>query len=214
MKIMEYNSQREKLTIPEYGRHIQKMVQTVLAEKDKEARNKQAKAIIDVMGQLNPHLRDVADFKHKLWDHLCVISDFKLDVDSPFPNPTKESLAVKPEKLAYPAKNIKYRHYGRTNQIMIEKAIEFPEGPEKEALIMTIANHLKKSYVTWNKDTVDDDTIIEDLLKLSDGKLKLDPKTVLTDTTEILAANKRKKRTTRTNTNKSRNNQRRRGGRN
>ena len=211
---MEYNSQREKLTIPEYGRHIQKMVQTVLAEKDKEARNKQAKAIIDVMGQLNPHLRDVADFKHKLWDHLCVISDFKLDVDSPFPNPTKESLAVKPEKLAYPAKNIKYRHYGRTNQIMIEKAIEFPEGPEKEALIMTIANHLKKSYVTWNKDTVDDDTIIEDLLKLSDGKLKLDPKTVLTDTTEILAANKRKKRTTRTNTNKSRNNQRRRGGRN
>ncbi|PCH98471.1 MAG: hypothetical protein COB85_01530 [Bacteroidetes bacterium] len=210
---MEYNSQREKLTIPEYGRHIQKMVQTVLAEKDKEVRNKQAKAIIDVMGQLNPHLRDVADFKHKLWDHLFVISDFKLDVDSPFPKPTQESLSVKPKKLAYPGRKIKYKHYGRTNEIMIEKAIEFPEGPEKEALIMTIANHLKKSYVTWNKDTVDDDKIIGDLLSLSDGKLKLDPKTVLTDTTEILAANKRKKRNTRSNNNhKSRNNSRRRGG--
>ena len=212
---MEYNSQREKLIIPEYGRHIQKMIQTVLAEKDKEVRNKQAKAIIDVMGQLNPHLRDVADFKHKLWDHLFVISDFKLDVDSPFPNPTKESLSVKPKKLAYPGRKIKYKHYGRTNEIMIEKAIEFPEGPEKEALIMTIANHLKKSYVTWNKDTVDDEKIIGDLLSLSGGKLKLDPKTVLTDTTEILAANKRKKRSTRSNSNhKSRNNSRRRGGRN
>ncbi|HHZ64121.1 MAG TPA: DUF4290 domain-containing protein [Flavobacteriales bacterium] len=210
---MEYNSQREKLTIPEYGRHIQKMVQSVLAEKDKELRNKQAKAIIDVMGQLNPHLRDVADFKHKLWDHLFVISEFKLDVDSPFPNPTKESLTVKPEKLAYPSRNIKYRHYGRTNEIMIEKAIEFPEGPEKDALILTIANHLKKSYVTWNKDSVDDSKIIGDLLSLSDGKLKLDDKTVLTDTTEILAANKRKKRNARSNnTHKSRNNPRRRGG--
>ena len=210
---MEYNSKREKLTIPEYGRHIQKMVQSVLAEKDKEVRNKQAKAIIDVMGQLNPHLRDVADFKHKLWDHLFVISGFKLDVDSPFPNPTKESLNVKPEKLAYPSRNIKYRHYGRINEIMIEKAIEFPEGPEKEALTLTIANHLKKSYVTWNKDSVDDSKIIGDLLSLSDGKLKIDPNTVLTDTTEILAANNRKKRNARSNnTHKSRNNPRRRGG--
>ncbi len=211
---MEYNSQRENLSISEYGRHIQKMVQSVVAEKDKEVRNKQAKAIIDVMGQLNPHLRDVADFKHKLWDHLFIISDFKLDVDSPFPKPTEESLEVKPKKLAYPAQNIKYRHYGRTNQIMIEKAIEFPEGPEKEALIMTIANHLKKSYVTWNRDAVADEKIINDLTELSGGKLKLDPNTVLTDTSEILAANKRKKKSTRSSNSKSRNsNSRRRGGR-
>lgn len=209
---MEYNSQREKLIISEYGRHIQKMVQSVMAEKDKEVRNKQAKAIIGVMGQLNPHLRDVSDFKHKLWDHLFMISDFKLDVDSPFPKPTKESLEVKPKKLAYPARNIKYRHYGRTNQMMIEKAIEFPEGPEKEALVMTIANHLKKSYVTWNRDAVSDEKIINDLVELSGGKLKLDIKTVLTDTTEILAANKRKKRSTRSSNHKSRSNSRRRGG--
>ncbi|MBL4658675.1 MAG: DUF4290 domain-containing protein [Flavobacteriales bacterium] len=170
---MEYNTQREHLIIPEYGRNIQKMIQHAVSIKDKEERNKCARTIVDVMGELNPHLRDVADFKHKLWDHLFIISDFKLEVDSPFDLPTPESVDVAPERIDYPAKAYKHRHYGKTIVGMITKAVEFKDGPEKEALIIIIANHLKKSYLTWNRDTVEDQKIFDDLADLSDGKLKV-----------------------------------------
>ena len=191
---MEYNTAREKLIISEYGRNIQKMVSHAIAIKEKEERNRAAKVIIDVMGQLNPHLRDIADFKHKLWDHLFIISNFKLDVDSPYPIPTAESVDVKPERIKYPEKSYKYRHYGKTIQMMIDKAIGFKEGPEQEALIKVIANHLKKSYLTWNKESVADSKIFEDLKELSGGKLKLKESIQLNNTDEILASNKRKKR--------------------
>ncbi|MBL4735257.1 MAG: DUF4290 domain-containing protein [Flavobacteriales bacterium] len=182
---MEYNTQRDHLIIPEYGRNIQKMVEHAISLKDKDERNKCARTIVDVMGELNPHLRDVADFKHKLWDHLFIISQFKLDVESPFELPTQESVNKSPDRVAYPPKAYKHRHYGKTITGMIEKAVDFKDGPEKTALITTIANHLKKSYLTWNRDSVDDSKIIDDLKDLSGGKLKLPEDFVFADTGHI-----------------------------
>ncbi|HSV76250.1 MAG TPA: DUF4290 domain-containing protein [Bacteroidales bacterium] len=193
---MEYNSQRSKMSISEYGRNIQKMIEQIMEIEDPEKRNNQAKAIINVMGQLNPHLRDVADFKHKLWDHLFIMSDFKLDVNSPFPIPSPQSLSRKPERLEYASNHIKYKHYGRHIEKIIEKACEFEEGAEKTALVKLIANHLKKSYLTWNRDTVTDEEIGLHLRELSHGKLQLDESIKLTQASEVVTpirTNKKKK---------------------
>lgn len=171
---MEYNSQRSKMNISEYGRNIQKMIEQIMSVESKETRNHLAKATIQVMGQLNPHLRDVNDFKHKLWDHLFIMSDFQLDVDSPYPIPSAETLKKKPERLGYASNHITYRHYGRHIERMIEKAKEFEEGEEKQALVKMIANHLKKSYLNWNRDSVTDEEIGNHLNVLSNGKLSLD----------------------------------------
>jgi len=162
------------MIIPEYGRNIQKMIDFAVGVKDRDERNKVAKSIIDVMGQLNPHLRDVTDFKHKLWDHLFIISDFKLDVDSPYPKPTPETFISKPDTVKYPSKDMRYGHYGNTVERLIVKAIEYKEGDEKKALVQSIANLMKRSYLTWNRDSVTDDVIIKQLDELSKGKLKLD----------------------------------------
>ena len=166
---IEYNTERNKLIIPEYGRHLQKMVDHAIAIEDDNERNKVAKAIIDVMGNLNPHLRDVADFKHKLWDQLFIISDFKLDVDSPFEKPTREKLAERPERLPYPQNFPKYRFYGNNIKRMIDVALRWEEGDLKQALIVTIANHMKKCFLNWNKDTVEDAVIFNHLYELSNG---------------------------------------------
>lgn len=184
---MEYNSQRSKMNISEYGRNIQKMIEHIISVEDKDKRNQLAKATIQVMGQLNPHLRDVNDFKHKLWDHLFIMSNFKLDVDSPYPIPSPETLNRKPERLRYAANNITFRHYGRHIERMIEKAKEFPEGEEKDALVKMIANHLKKSYLTWNRDAVNDEEIASHLNILSNGKLNLN-NIKLSNTQDILSA--------------------------
>lgn len=170
---IEYNTERPKLIIPEYGRHIQKMVGQAIAIEDKEERNKVAKSIIAVMGNLNPHLRDVPDFQHMLWDQLFIISDFKLDVDSPFPIPSKEELAARPEPLKYPQNFPKYRFYGNNIKRMIDVANSWEDGDKKEGLILTIANHMKKSFLNWNKDTVEDDVIFSHLYELSEGKINL-----------------------------------------
>lgn len=170
---MEYNTQRNRLIISEYGRNIQRMIEYAMTLENREERNKAAKAIIDVMGQLNPHLRDINDFTHKLWDHLFIISDFKLDVDSPYPIPTRQTFEEKPKNLNYPSSNIKYRHYGRIMEAMIQQAIEWPEGREKDALIEMILNQLKKSYIAWNRDSVNDDVIFDHLEKMSGGKLQI-----------------------------------------
>ena len=171
--VLEYNSDREKLIIPEYGRHIQKLVNHCVQLPTKEERNEMANAIIDVMGNLQPHLRDVPDFKHKLWDQLFIMSDFKLDADSPYPIPSKEELAARPEALDYPESASKYRFYGHNIQKMINTALTWEEGDLKEALIYTVANHMKKCYLNWNKDTVEDDVIFEHLLDLSKGQIDL-----------------------------------------
>ena len=172
---LEYNTERTKLIIPEYGRHIHKMIDQALACKDKVERNNMAKAIIGVMGNLNPHLRDVPDFQHKLWDQLFIMSDFSLDVDSPYPKPLKEVFSQRPEKLNYPQNFPKYRFYGNNIKRMIDVAIGWEEGEMKKQLIYVIANHMKKCFLNWNKDTVEDEVVFNHLLELSDGKLILDP---------------------------------------
>lgn len=170
---LEYNTQREKLIISEYGRHIQKMVEFAVSLEDKEKRQKTSESIINLMGELNPHLRDVEDFKHKLWDHLFIISDFKLDVDSPFPKPKIEDLFKKPDPLNYPNQKIKYNHYGKIVELMIEEAIEMKDLDLKEKLVLAIANQMKKSYINWNLDSVEDKTILKQLITLSNQKLSL-----------------------------------------
>ena len=170
---LEYNSERSLMIIPEYGRHIQKLVDHCVSLETIEERDKMAKAIVDVMGNLQPHLRDVPDFKHKLWDQLYIMSDFKLDVESPYPKPSKEELQEKPEALAYPKSASRYRYYGNNIQTMIDIALSWEEGDKKEALVFTIANHMKKCYLNWNKDTVDDAVIFKHLYDLSDGKIDL-----------------------------------------
>ena len=170
---IEYNTEREHLIIPEYGRHIQKMVAHAISLEDREARNNCAKSIISVMGNLNPHLRDVPDFQHKLWDQLFIISDFNLDVEAPYPKPSREELAERPEPLKYPQNFPKYRFYGNNIKRMIDVAIDWEEGDKKDGLVITIANHMKKCFLNWNKDTVEDDVIFKHLYQLSDGKIDL-----------------------------------------
>ncbi|MFL9836364.1 DUF4290 domain-containing protein [Flavobacterium sp. ST-75] len=189
---LEYNSERARLIIPEYGRHLQKLIEQAVELEDREERNKAAKYIISVMGSLNPHLRDVPDFQHKLWDQIFIMSDFKLDVDSPYPIPSKEMLEQKPERLAYPQNFPKYRFYGNNITNMIEVANKWEDGELKTALIMVIANHMKKSYLSWNKDTVKDEVIFEHLLELSGGKinlLKTDEE--LSNSTDLMRVNKK-----------------------
>ena len=170
---LEYNTERPHLIIPEYGRHLQKMVNQCIAIEDREERNKCAKSIIAVMGNLNPHLRDVPDFQHKLWDQLFIISDFKLDVEAPYPKPSREELAERPEPLKYPQNHPKYRFYGNNIKRMIDVANSWEDSDKKTGLILTIANHMKKSFLSWNKDTVEDDVIFQHLYELSEGKINL-----------------------------------------
>ncbi len=190
---LEYNTEREKLIIPEYGRHLQKMINHAVAIEDKEERNKVAKAIIAVMGNLQPHLRDVPEFQHKLWDQLFIMSDFKLDVDTPFPILTKEKLHERPEPLKYPQNFPKYRFYGNNIKRMIDVANSWEDGDMKSALTLTIANHMKKCYLNWNKDTVEDDVIFHHLYELSEGKINLKGGSEdLTDSTNLLRSKKKK----------------------
>jgi hypothetical protein len=170
---LEYNTEREHLIIPEYGRHIQKMINHAVTQESKEERNRLAKAIISVMGNMQPHLRDVPDFQHKLWDQLFIMSDFKLDADSPFDKPTQEMLNLRPEPLEYPQNFPKYRFYGNNIKTMIDVANTWEAGEMKDALEYTIANHMKKSFLNWNKDTVEDVVIFGHLFELSGGKIDL-----------------------------------------
>lgn len=170
---LEYNTERPELIIPEYGRHIQKMVDYAISIEDREKRNKVVNSIISVMGNLNPHLRDVPDFQHMLWDQIFIISDFQLDADSPYPKLTREELSERPEPLPYPQNHPKYRFYGNNIKRMIDVAKDWEEGDKKEGLILTIANHMKKCYLSWNKDTVNDEVIFDHLYELSDGEINL-----------------------------------------
>jgi hypothetical protein len=212
---MEYNTERSQMAIPEYGRNVQRMIEFAVSVKDRDERNRVARAIISVMGQLNPHLRDVTDFKHKLWDHLFIIADFKLDVDSPYPIPNAATFQTKPDKVSYPDNRIKYRHYGRILEKIIQKAVEFEEGDEKNVLTEMIANSMKKSYLMWNRDSVTDDVIFQQLKELSKGQLKLDPATKLVQASEIPIVrqqqNNNNKNKNRNRNNRHRNN-RNRGG--
>jgi hypothetical protein len=182
---MEYNSTRTKLILPEYGRHMQNMVDYVVTIEDRDKRSTAARYLISAMAQLAPAQKDFADYKRKLWDHLHVMSDFKLDVDSPYPAPTREDLQYKPQPVAYYYNRIRYRHHGKIIQDFITKASEMEEGTAKENVAVLLANLLKKSYLTWNRDSVQDEIIEKQLIELSDGKLSLGDNK-LSNTNELL----------------------------
>ncbi|MDR2918005.1 MAG: DUF4290 domain-containing protein [Tannerella sp.] len=174
---MKYNTAEKRLALPEYGRNIQNMVDYCLTIKDRDERNRCANSIINTMGNLFPHLRDVNDFKHILWDHLAIMSDFKLDVDYPYEIIKKENLYKRPPRLAYSNSRISYRHYGQALEQMIQKANEMEEGEEKDVLVKMLANHMKRSFMVWNKDSVDDRKILKDLEELSEGRISLSEET-------------------------------------
>ena len=186
---LEYNTARPKMHIPEYGRNVQKMVDHAVGLASKEERNKVANAIIKVMGELNPQLRDVEEYKPKLWTHLFIMSDFQLDVDSPYPLPTREALAEPPKKVDYPQSEIKIGHYGKIVQQMIEKAIELPEGDERLALTKIIASLMKRFHLTFNTASVEDQVIANHLKLLSKGKLVITDLSFLPNTNDILRSN-------------------------
>jgi hypothetical protein len=189
---MEYNTGRGKLFIREYGRNTQKLIQYCTAIEDRDKRTAFAKTIIQIMAQINPAARESGDFRHKLWDHLHIMSDFKLDVDTPYPLPSKDILVARPERLKYHSERVDYKMYGANIKKIIDVAITFEDGPEKDALVHAIANHLKKSYLNWNRESVADDLIFEHLESLSNGKLQLKDELRLTTTNDILSRNKKK----------------------
>ena len=180
---MKYNTEEKKLVMPEYGRNIQNMVDYCITIQDREERKRCADTIINIMGNMFPHLRDVNDFKHILWDHLAIMADFKLDIDYPYE-------IVKKEDLYSRNSRIRYRHYGKTLEKMIQKATEFEPGVEKDQLIKLLATQMKKSFLTWNKESVDDRKIFKDLDELSEGQIILDEEVhKLAESRDILARN-------------------------
>jgi|SRR5690554_1933157 len=170
---LEYNTDRRDLVLPEYGRHLQKLIDQLVLIEDRDERNKAARAAIDIMGTINPHLRDVLDFQHKLWDQLFKMSRFELDVDSPYEKPKAVTNFNAPILIDYPENNHKYRYYGSHIVDMIKEAVAWEDGERKDALIMVIANHMKKSYVNWNNESVEDSVIFQHLKELSAGKIDL-----------------------------------------
>lgn len=175
--MIEYSNQKEKLLLPEYGRNIQQMVEYCVAIEDREERNRCANTIIQTMGNLFPQLRDDPEFNHKLWDHLAIMSNFTLDIDYPYEVIKKDNLNTLPQPILYQLDNIKYRHYGKIIEQMISRACEYPEGEERDGLILLIANHMKKLIYGINKEDVEDEKIFNDLYQYSHGKIKLNNET-------------------------------------
>ena len=188
----DYNTQRKRMALPEYGRNVQKMVDHVKSIENREERNRAAKTVIQIMGNLNPHLRDEGDFKHKLWDHLALIADFELDIDAPYPPPEKTKLNEKPNQIPYRQDDIRFLHYGRIIELLIDTASEMEEGDEKVYLTTLIVNQMKKAYVTWNRSQVTDEVIISDMHFLSGGKLKMTEGVRILDIKELLPQVKKK----------------------
>jgi hypothetical protein len=177
----EYNTQRKKLVLPEYGRHIQKMIQYVANIKDRDKRNEQIMALVSIMGDLNPHLRDVNDFKHKLWDHVQIIADFNIDIDSPYPIPSRESFQEKPATIPHVTSSVRIMHYGRNVQGMIDAISARPADENNDALVLALGNFMKREYLTWNKDSVTDEIIFRDIAALSKGRIRVAPEVHLAD---------------------------------
>src|ERR1700712_3514146 len=169
---MEYNTTRNFFIMKEYGRHIQKMVEYLLTIQDREERQRNAYAVIELMGFLNPHLKNVEDFRHKLWDHLFLISDFTLDVESPYPIPTRETLKAKPDVLGYPKQYPKFRHLGKNIEVVIDKALKEENPEKKQGFANAVAYYMKLTYSNWHKELVHDDTIQTELHTITEGQLE------------------------------------------
>jgi hypothetical protein len=189
----EYNTQRERLIIPEYGRNIQELVNYAKTITDRDKRTSFAHSIIKIMGTINQNFRDRSDFNQKLWDHLAIISNFELDIDSPYETPTKEILNEKPKPIPYCKNRIKYRHFGHIIEDMIEKAVEIEDKKEQENMIELIANHMKRLYIIWNKErTIEDDQILQTLQDMSRGRLSVNKDIKLADSRELQATKSKK----------------------
>ena len=183
---MEYNTGREKIVISEYGRNIQMMIRHLLEIEDRKQRTEAAYFIVSVMAQMNPQVKESNDYMHKLWDHLYIISDYQLDVDGPYEKPTPEMQKKKPEHVGYQKNNIRYGHYGQYIYDVVKKVKEMEDGPKKQAILINIANQMKRDYLNWNRDTVNDLLILDDLYKISGEEIVLPMDTKLTPTNEIL----------------------------
>lgn len=183
---LSYNTQRAKLHIPEYGRNVQNMIEHAKTIADKAERNSAAQAIIEVMGQLNPHLRDIEDYKHKLWTHMFIMSDFELDVDSPYPIPKRDTLTKPPKLMKYPTNKSKFGHFGHYTEKMIEEASKVTDADEKEYLTLTLGNLMKKNYLLFHTENVENGAIANYLKDLSEGTLTLENPEVLKHTRQIM----------------------------
>jgi hypothetical protein len=190
---MDYNSTREKLIIPEYGRNVQKMIQHALTMEDREKRNSFVKYIIGVMTQMHISTGSYGDYNHMIWDHLHIIADYRMDVDSPYPKPERAGVESAPRVLKYGERKIKFKPYGANIEKMIQLAMTYEEGEEKDSFVANIANHLKKAYLNWNGDAADDEVIINHLAALSDGKLKLKEDFVFISMDDLLKQKNKKR---------------------
>ncbi len=188
-----YNSTRKPLIFPEYGRHVQKMVDFAVSIEDDEKRKEAVYAIINVMGRMHPNLKDVDDFNHKLWDHLIIMSDYKINVDSPYGNPTPTDSIITPKSIAYRDTDIRYKQYGRIVFKMIEEEKNCNSEEEKKALAMIVANHIKKSLYLWNSDNINDELVIEAMEKLSKGRLTLPKETTLVEMRQNFTPNNKRR---------------------
>lgn len=210
---MEYNTEREKIVISEYGRNIQVMIRHLMDIEDRKQRTEAAYFIVNVMAQMNPQVKESNDYMHKLWDHLHIIAQYELDVDGPYPKPTPEMQKKKPEHVGYQKNNIRYGHYGQYIYDVVKKVKEMEDGPKKQAILINIANQMKRDYLNWNRDTVNDLLILDDLYKISGEEIALPMETKLIPTSEILnktqnqqQQNQKKKNGSNNNNNKKNNN--------
>lgn len=210
---MEYNTEREKIVISEYGRNIQVMIRHLMDIEDRKQRTEAAYFIVNVMAQMNPQVKESNDYMHKLWDHLHIIAKYELDVDGPYPKPTPEMQKKKPEHVGYQKNNIRYGHYGQYIYDVVKKVKEMEDGPKKQAILINIANQMKRDYLNWNRDTVNDLLILDDLYKISGEEITLPMETKLIPTNEILnksqnqqQQNQKKKNGSNNNNNKKNNN--------
>lgn len=183
---MEYNTEREQIVISEYGRNIQVMIRHLLNIEDRKKRTEAAHFIVSVMAQMNPQVKESNDYMHKLWDHLYIISEYKLDVDGPYDPPTPEMQKQKPDHVGYQKNNIRYGHYGQYLYDIVNEVKKMEEGPNKQSILVNIANQMKRDYLNWNRDTVNDLLILEDLKKISGNALSLPSDTKLIPTNEII----------------------------
>lgn len=176
---MPYNTSRAKMLMREYGRHVQEMVEHVAKIEDPAKRNEQIQIIIEMMGHMNPHLRNVEDFRHKLYDHIYIMADYNIDITSPYPIPQREIIERKPDPLPYPKHKMAFRHYGKNIERMIEKAKSFEEEEKQQAYLQYLANYMKLVHANWNKENVNDELIRQDLKTMSRGQLELSPESEL-----------------------------------
>ncbi|MCQ2306628.1 MAG: DUF4290 domain-containing protein [Bacteroidales bacterium] len=183
---MDYNTGREQIVISEYGRNIQMMIRHLMEIENRRQRTEAAYFVVNVMAQMNPQVKESNDYNHKLWDHLHIIANYELDVDGPYPKPTPEMQKKRPDHIGYQKNSIRYGHYGQYIYDIVKKVKEMEDGPKKKAILVNIANQMKRDYLNWNRDTVNDLLILDDLYKISDGEITLPIDTKLTPTNEIL----------------------------